>query len=409
MNPETIRKDFKIFENRDIAYLDSGATSQRPYQVLKAVEEYYNKNNANPHRGTYDLSIDSTAEYDKARAKVAKFINAKRPEEIVFTKNATESLNLVANSYGLENLQEGDNVVISIMEHHSNLVPWQKVTKIKNAKLEYMYINENYEITDEEINKKITEKTKIVSITEISNVLGVKTPLEKIIKRAHDVGAVVIVDGAQSVPHIKIDVQKMDADFFVFSGHKLMSPMGIGVLYGKYELLDKMTPFLMGGDMIEYVYEQETTFAKPPSKFEAGTQNIGGAVGLAAAIDYLENIGMDNVEKIENELLEYAKTEMGKLDFVDIYAPKTNENQIGVLSFNIKDVHPHDTATILSSCGVCVRAGDHCAQPLIRFLNLPATCRASMYIYNTKADIDRLIMALNKSNDMFKKWRKVKK
>ena len=209
-------------------------------------QEYYNKNNANPHRGTYDLSIDSTAEYDKARAKVAKFINAKRPEEIVFTKNATESLNLIANSYGLENLQEGDTVVISIMEHHSNLVPWQKVTKIKNAKLEYMYINENYEITDEEINKKITDKTKIVSITEISNVLGIKTPLEKIIKRAHDVGAVVIVDGAQSVPHIKIDVQKMDADFFVFSGHKLMSPMGIGVLYGKYELLDKMTPFLMG-------------------------------------------------------------------------------------------------------------------------------------------------------------------
>lgn len=272
-----------------------------------------------------------------------------------------------------------------------------------------MYINENYEITDEEINKKITDKTKIISITEISNVLGIKTPLEKIIKRAHDVGAVVIVDGAQSVPHIKIDVQKMDADFFVFSGHKLMAPMGIGVLYGKYELLDKMTPFLMGGDMIEYVYEQETTFAKPPSKFEAGTQNIGGAVGLASAIDYLENIGMDNVEKIENELLEYAKAEMNKLDFVELYAPKTNENQIGVLSFNIKDVHPHDTATILSSCNVCVRAGDHCAQPLIRFLNLPATCRASMYIYNTKADIDRLIMALNKANDMFKKWRKVKK
>ena len=391
MNPETIRKDFKIFENRDIAYLDSGATSQRPYQVLKAVEEYYNKNNANPHRGTYDLSIDSTAEYDKARAKVAKFINAKRPEEIVFTKNATESLNLVANSYGLENLQEGDNVVISIMEHHSNLVPWQKVTKIKNAKLEYMYINGDFEITDEEINKKITDKTKIVSITEISNVLGVKTPLEKIIKRAHEVGAIVIVDGSQSVPHIKVDVQKMDADFFVFSGHKLMAPMGIGVLYGKYELLDKMTPFLMGGDMIEYVYEQETTFAKPPSKFEAGTQNIGGAVGLASAIDYLENIGMDNVEKIENELLEYAKA------------------QIGVLSFNIKDVHPHDTATILSSCNVCVRAGDHCAQPLIRFLNLPATCRASMYIYNTKADIDRLIMALNRANDIFKRWRSVKK
>jgi len=406
MNPETIRKDFKIFENRNITYLDSGATAQRPYQVINAVEEYYSKNNANPHRGTYDLSIDSTEEYDKARRKVAEFINAKRPEEIVFTKNATEALNLIANSYGLENLQKDDSVVISIMEHHSNIVPWQKVTKLKEAKLEYLYINDNYEITEEEINKKINKNTKIVSITQISNVLGVKTPIEKIIKAAHNVGAIVIVDGSQSVPHIKIDVQKMNADFFVFSGHKLMAPMGIGVLYGKYELLDKLDPFLMGGDMIEYVYEQETTFAKVPTKFEAGTQNIGGAVGLASAIEYLENIGMKQVENIENELLNYTKEQFNKLDFIEMYAPKENENQIGVISFNIKDVHPHDTATILSSYGICVRAGDHCAQPLIRFLNLPATCRASMYIYNTKEDIDNLINALNKANDMFKKWRR---
>ena len=406
MNPETIRKDFKIFENRNITYLDSGATAQRPYQVINAVEEYYNKNNANPHRGTYDLSIDSTEEYDKARRKVAEFINAKRPEEIVFTKNATEALNLIANSYGLENLQKDDSVVISIMEHHSNIVPWQKVTKLKEAKLEYLYINDNYEITEEEINKKINKNTKIVSITQISNVLGIKTPLDKIIKAAHNVGAIVIVDGSQSVPHIKIDVQEMDADFFVFSGHKLMAPMGIGVLYGKYNLLNKLSPFLMGGDMIEYVYEQETTFAKPPTKFEAGTQNIGGAVGLASAIEYLENIGMKQVEELEEELLHYAKEQFNKLDFIDMYAPKENENQIGVISFNIKDVHPHDTATILSSYGVCVRAGDHCAQPLIRFLNLTATCRASMYIYNTKEDIDKLIYALNKANDMFKKWRR---
>ena len=406
MNPETIRKDFKIFENRNITYLDSGATAQRPYQVINAVEEYYNKNNANPHRGTYDLSIDSTEEYGKARRKVAEFINAKRPEEIVFTKNATEALNLIANSYGLENLQKDDSVVISIMEHHSNIVPWQKVTKLKEAKLEYLYINDNYEITEEEINKKINKNTKIVSITQISNVLGIKTPLDKIIKAAHNVGAIVIVDGSQSVPHIKIDVQEMDADFFVFSGHKLMAPMGIGVLYGKYNLLNKLSPFLMGGDMIEYVYEQETTFAKQPTKFEAGTQNIGGAVGLASAIEYLENIGMKQVEELEEELLHYAKEQFNKLDFIDMYAPKENENQIGVISFNIKDVHPHDTATILSSYGVCVRAGDHCAQPLIRFLNLPATCRASMYIYNTKEDIDKLIYALNKANDMFKKWRR---
>ena len=406
MNPETIRKDFKIFENRNITYLDSGATAQRPYQVINAVEEYYSKNNANPHRGTYDLSIDSTEEYDKARRKVAEFINAKRPEEIVFTKNATEALNLIANSYGLENLQKDDSVVISIMEHHSNIVPWQKVTKLKEAKLEYLYINDNYEITEEEINKKINKNTKIVSITQISNVLGIKTPLDKIIKAAHNVGAIVIVDGSQSVPHIKIDVQEMDADFFVFSGHKLMAPMGIGVLYGKYDLLNKLSPFLMGGDMIEYVYEQETTFAKPPTKFEAGTQNIGGAVGLSFCNRIFRKHRNETSRKLENELLNYTKEQFNKLDFIEMYAPKENENQIGVISFNIKDVHPHDTATILSSYGICVRAGDHCAQPLIRFLNLPATCRASMYIYNTKEDIDNLINALNKANDMFKKWRR---
>ena len=403
---EEIKKDFPLLENRDIAYLDSGATTQKPKQVIEAIEKYYKNNNANPHRGAYSLSIEATEQYENTRTKIAEFINAKHREEIIFSKNATESLNLIAYSYGIEKLKKDEEVVISIMEHHSNLVPWQKVTKLKEAKLEYLYINDNYEITEEEINKKINKNTKIVSITQISNVLGIKTPLDKIIKAAHNVGAIVIVDGSQSVPHIKIDVQEMDADFFVFSGHKLMAPMGIGVLYGKYNLLNKLSPFLMGGDMIEYVYEQETTFAKPPTKFEAGTQNIGGAVGLASAIEYLENIGMKQVEELEEELLHYAKEQFNKLDFIDMYAPKENENQIGVISFNIKDVHPHDTATILSSYGVCVRAGDHCAQPLIRFLNLPATCRASMYIYNTKEDIDKLIYALNKANDMFKKWRR---
>ena len=409
MNINEIKKDFPLLENRDIAYLDSGATTQKPVQVIKAVEEFYEKNNANPHRGAYTLSIEATEEYENARTKIAEFINAKHREEIIFSKNATESLNLIAYSYGMDNLKKDDKVVISIMEHHSNLVPWQKITKATGSKLNYMYINEKFELSDEEIESKITDKTKIVGITHVSNVLGTINNVKKIIKYAHKKGAVVVVDASQSIPHMKIDVQDLDADFLVFSGHKMLAPLGIGVLYGKREILNNMTPFLMGGDMIEYVYEQDTTFAPLPNKFEAGTQNIGGAVGLAAAIDYLENIGMDNVEKIENELLEYAKAEMSKLDFVDIYAPKTNENQIGVLSFNIKDVHPHDTATILSSCGVCVRAGDHCAQPLIRFLNLPATCRASMYIYNTKADIDRLIMALNRANDMFKRWRSVKK
>ena len=397
MNPETIRKDFKIFENRDIAYLDSGATSQRPYQVLKAVEEYYNKNNANPHRGTYDLSIDSTAEYDKARAKVAKFINAKRPEEIVFTKNATEALNLVANSYGLENLQEGDTVVISIMEHHSNLVPWQKVTKIKNAKLEYMYINRDFEITDEEINKKITDKTKIVSITEISNVLGVKTPLEKIIKRAHEVGAIVIVDGSQSVPHIKVDVQKMDADFFVFSGHKLMAPMGIGVLYGKYELLQKMDPLMSGGGMnARFDMCGEVSYLLPPQKFEAGTQNIAGALGLAKAAEYLTAIGMENIEAYEKELRAYAIQRLEEVEGITIY----NRNaESGIITFNLKDVFAQDAATYFNSKGVCVRSGQHCAKILMDFLKCHATVRASIYFYNTKEEIDALVEACKTGGD----------
>lgn len=404
MNPETIRKDFKIFENRDIAYLDSGATSQRPYQVLKAVEEYYNKNNANPHRGTYDLSIDSTAEYDKARDKVAKFINAKRPEEIVFTKNATEALNLVANSYGLENLQEGDNVVISIMEHHSNLVPWQKITKATGSKLKYMYINKNFEISDEEIENKITDKTKIVGITHVSNVLGTINNVKKIIECAHKKGAIVVVDASQSIPHMKIDVQDLDADFLVFSGHKMLAPLGVGVLYGKKEILDKMTPFLMGGEMIEYVYEQETTFAPLPYKFEAGTQNVEGVVGLGAAIDYIEKIGYNQIQELEDEIVSYAKQELSKLDYLTLYITPNSKNHSSVISFNIKGVHPHDVASILDSEGVCIRSGNHCVQPLMRFLDIDSTCRASFYFYNTKEDVDRLVHALNKTYEMFKKY-----
>ena len=404
MNPETIRKDFKIFENRNITYLDSGATAQRPYQVINAVEEYYNKNNANPHRGTYDLSIDSTEEYDKARRKVAEFINAKRPEEIVFTKNATEALNLIANSYGLENLQKDDSVVISIMEHHSNIVPWQKVTKATESKLNYMYINEEFELSDEEIETKITDGTKIVGIAHVSNVLGTINNVKKIIKYAHKKGAIVIVDASQSIPHMKIDVQDLDADFLVFSGHKMLAPLGIGVLYGKREILNKMTPFLMGGDMIEYVYEQETTYAPLPNKFEAGTQNVEGVVGLGAAIDYIQNIGYDKMQELENDVLAYARQELSKLDFLTLYMTPNEKNHSSVISFNIKGVHPHDVASILDSEGVCVRSGNHCAQPLMRFLGIDSTCRASFYFYNTKEDVDRLVHALNKAYDMFKKF-----
>lgn len=404
MKINNIKKDFPLLENENITYLDSGATTQKPIQVIKAVEEFYQKYNANPHRGAYSLSVEATEQYENTRTKIAKFINAKHREEIIFSKNATESLNLIAYSYGLDNLKKDDEVVISIMEHHSNLVPWQKMTKQTGSKLNYMYINENYEITDEEIENKITDKTKIVGITHVSNVLGTINNVKKIIKYAHKKGAVVIVDASQSIPHMKIDVQDLDADFLVFSGHKMLAPLGIGVLYGKREILNKMTPFLMGGDMIEYVYEQETTFAPLPNKFEAGTQNVEGVIGLGAAIDYIENLGYDKIQEIEHEVILYARQELSKLDYLTLYTTPNEENHSSVISFNIKGVHPHDVASILDSEGVCVRSGNHCAQPLMRFLGIDSTCRASFYIYNTKEDVDKLVKALDKAYNMFKNY-----
>ena len=399
-----IKEDFPILKNRDIAYLDSGATTQKPKYVINAIDNYYEKNNANPHRGAYELSVQATEEYEGARKKVAKFINAKVPEEIIFTKNASEALNLIAFSYGLDKLKKNEDVVISIMEHHSNLVPWQYVTEKTGSTLKYMYINDEYELPDKEIEEKITDKTKVVGIAHISNVLGTINNVEKIIKYAHSKGAIVIVDCSQSIPHMQIDVQKMDADFIVFSGHKMLAPLGIGVLYGKKELLNQMRPFLMGGDMIEYVYEQKTTFAKLPNKFEAGTQNVEGVVGLGAAIDYIEKIGYNKIQEIEAELLEYAREELQKLDFVKLYMTPNKENHSSVISFNVKGVHPHDVASILDANGVCVRSGNHCAQPLMRYLGIDSTCRASFYIYNTKEDVDRLVDALKKTYEMFKKY-----
>lgn len=399
-----IKKDFPLLENENITYLDSGATTQKPIQVIKAVEEFYQKYNANPHRGAYSLSVEATEQYENTRTKIAKFINARHREEIIFSKNATESLNLIAYSYGMDNLKKDDEVVISIMEHHSNLVPWQKVTKKTGSKLNYMYINDEFELTDEEIENKITDKTKIVGITHVSNVLGTINNVKKIIKYAHKKGAIVIVDASQSIPHMKIDVQDLDADFLVFSGHKMLAPLGIGVLYGKKEILNKMSPFLMGGDMIEYVYEQDTTFAPLPNKFEAGTQNVEGVIGLGSAIDYIENLGYDKIQKIEKEVLSYAREELSKLDFLDLYITPNENNHSSVISFNIKGVHPHDVASILDTEGVCVRSGNHCAQPLMRFLGIDSTCRASFYIYNTKEDVDKLVSALNKAYDMFKKY-----
>ena len=401
---QTIKKDFPIFANKKISYLDSGATTQKPTQVIDAINEFYKNHNANPHRGAYSLSIEATEIYESTRAKIAKFINAKHPEEIIFSKNASESLNLIAYSYGLDNLKNGDDVVLSIMEHHSNLVPWQYVTKKTGSNLKYMYINNEYEISKEEIESKITENTKIVGITHVSNVLGTINNVKEIIKYAHKKGAIVIVDASQSIPHMKIDVQDLDADFLVFSGHKMLAPLGIGVLYGKREILNQMNPFIMGGDMIEYVYEQETTYAPLPNKFEAGTQNVEGVIGLGAAIDYIENLGYESIEQIETKLVKYARSELSKLEFLDIYMTPNESNHSSVISFNIKGVHPHDVASILDSEGVCVRSGNHCAQPLLRYLGFDSTCRASFYIYNTQEDVDNLVKALIKAYDMFKKY-----
>lgn len=404
MDIKQIKKDFPLLENNKITYLDSGATTQKPQQVIKAIEKFYKKTNANPHRGAYSLSIEATEAYENTRTKIAKFINAKHKEEIIFCKNASEALNLIAYSYGLDNLKEGEEVVLSIMEHHSNLVPWQYVTKKTQSNLKYMYIDENYEITEEEIKTKITEKTKIVGISHISNVLGTINNVKEIIKYAHKKGAIVVLDVSQSIPHLKIDVQELDADFVVFSGHKMLAPLGIGVLYGKREILNNMKPFLMGGDMIEYVYEQDTTYAPLPNKFEAGTQNVEGVIGLGAAIDYINNIGYDKIEEIEKELVKYARQELSKLDFLEMYMTPNEENHSAVISFNINGVHPHDVSSVLDSQGICIRSGNHCAQPLLRFLGFDSTCRASFYFYNTKDDVDSLVNGLKKVYDMFKKY-----
>ena len=394
-------QDFPILQTkmngRPIVYLDNGATTQKPEAVIKAVADYCTYCNANPHRGAYELSVKATDIYETARVRTQQFIGAARPEEIVFTKNATEALNLVAYSYGRANIREGDEIVITISEHHSNIVPWQFVAKARGATLKYIYLAEDGNLSAEDIAAQITEKTKIVAVTHVSNVLGLVNDVRTIADRAHAVGAVIVVDGSQSVPHIAVDVQAMDADFFAFSGHKMLSPMGIGVLYGKYDILDAMPPFLFGGDMIDYVGEQETTFAELPAKFEAGTQNVSGASGLIAAIDYLEKVGFDRIETIERDLISYALPKLRELPFVELYGcDSTRDNKTGIITFNVKDVHPHDVASILDSYGVAIRAGHHCAQPLMRYLGQNATCRASFYLYNTHEDIDQFIEALKK-------------
>lgn len=405
LNPDEIKKDFPILNQKinghRLIYLDNGATTQKPIQVINALRDYNEKSNGNPHRGVHQLSMMATESYDLAKEKVREFINAKTVEEIIFTKNATESINLISNTYGREFIDEDDEIVLAISEHHSNILPWQKVARDKKAILKYMYLNEEGRISEDEYKSKITNKTKIVSLAHMSNVLGTVYPIEEIIDYAHKNGAVVVIDGAQSTPHMKVDVQRLDADFFVFSAHKMLGPMGIGVLYGKKDLLEKMPPFLLGGDMIEYVYEQEASFAPLPFKFEGGTQNVEGAVGLLEAIKYLKNIGMDNIFQHEKELTEYALEKMLSLNYLNIQGPKNVENKGGIISFTIDDIHPHDIATILDSYGIAVRAGHHCAQPLMRYLNIPATTRVSFYLYNTKNDVDQLIEGIKNVRKWF--------
>ena len=394
MSKSVYRADFPLLDSSDVIYMDNAATSQRPQVVLDAMNEFYKHHNANPLRGVYKLSVEATEDYENARAKVAKFINASGSEEIVFTRNATESLNLVAYSYGLKNIKAGDEIVVSILEHHSNMLPWQMVAKATGAKLVFLDCEEDGEITKAEIDSKINENTKIVACTQISNVLGIPTPIEYIIEKAHSVGAVAVVDGAQSIPHKKIDVRALDADFFAFSGHKLCGPMGIGVLYGKKELLDAMPPFLSGGEMIEYVTRDSATYAELPHKFEAGTVNAEGAVGLAAAIDYIEGVGYDKIEAIEKELSAYAIETLSKNKYVRILGSKDPAKHSGIINFILEGVHPHDVSTILDSKGIAVRAGHHCAQPLLQHLKINSTTRASLSFYNTKEEIDALSAAL---------------
>lgn len=400
-NTVNFKADFpllgKPMGSNPLVYLDNGATTQKPREVIKAITEYYESFNANPHRGAYELSIKATDIYENARSKTQKFINAKYSHEIIFTKNATESLNLVAYSYGLSHVGAGDEVLIAISEHHSNLVPWQYVCQMKGATLKYIYLEADHNLSQRDIEEKITKKTKVVAVAQVSNVLGLINPVKEIIARAHEAGAVVVVDGSQSVPHMAVDVQDMDADFFVFSGHKMLSPMGIGVLYGKEALLNDMPPFLMGGDMIDYVEEQHTDYAPLPAKFEAGTQNVGGAAGLSAAIDYLNRVGFEYIEKQEKELTEYAISRMKTLDYIELYGcDSTRDNKTGIITFNVKEVHPHDVSTIMDAHGVAIRAGHHCAQPLMIYLKQNATCRASFYFYNSREDVDKFIEALSK-------------
>ncbi|MGO0052189.1 cysteine desulfurase [Streptococcus suis] len=400
---ERIRKDFSILDqvvnDEPLVYLDNAATTQKPQQVLDVLADYYQKDNANVHRGVHTLSERATARYEAARQKVADFIQAKSSKEILFTRGMTTSLNWVAQ-FAKEILQPDQEVIISVQEHHSNIIPWQQACQQTGAKLRYVTLKDG-ELDMDHLRSLLSSKTKFVSLAHVSNVLGSVAPIGEIAELVHQVGAYLVVDGAQSVPHMAVNVQELDVDFYAFSGHKMLGPTGIGVLYGKEELLNRMSPVEFGGEMIDFVYEQSATWKELPWKFEAGTPNIAGAIGLGAAIDYLTEIGMDAIQAHEAELVDYVFPKLQAIPGLTIYGSQDLSKRTGVIAFNLDDLHPHDVATALDYEGVAVRAGHHCAQPLLRYLQVPATVRASFYIYNTKADCDKLVEAIIKTKEFF--------
>ena len=383
------RNDFPLLMQNKIIYIDNAATSQRPQCVIDAEGDFYKNYNANPLRGLYSLSVEATEVYENAREAVRKFIGAEKSNEIIFTRNTTESLNLVAYSYGLSNVKKGDEIVVSIMEHHSDLLPWQMVAKTCGAELKFIECAKDGSIDLEKVKELITSRTKIVAMTQVSNVLGREYPVKEIAKLAHEKGAVMVVDGAQSTPHMRVDVKDLDADFFAISGHKLLAPMGIGVLYGKEELLEKMPPFLSGGEMIDSVTRTSAVYAELPHKFEAGTVNAAGAAGLKAAIDYIEKVGFDYISEREIALTSRAIEKMKKIPHVNIIGSENADEHTGIVTFTIDNVHPHDISEILAADGIAVRAGHHCAQPLLTHLGLNSTARASFAFYNTEDEVDK--------------------
>lgn len=402
MDVKAVRSQFPILDQNvngsPLVYLDSAATSQKPLQVIEAINSYYRLDNSNVHRGVHTLGTRATDKYEGAREKVRGFIDAKSTEEIIFTRGTTTAINTVANSYGLANLSEGDEIVITYMEHHSNIIPWQQLAKSKGATLKYIPLQADGTITLEDVRQTITSHTKIVAVMHVSNVLGTVNPIKEIAAIAHEHGAVILVDGAQAVPHMKVSVTDLNCDFYAFSGHKMCGPTGIGVLYGKKALLEKMEPVEFGGEMIDFVDLYDSTWKDLPWKFEGGTPIIAGAVGLGAAIDFLQDIGLDEITAHENKIVTYAMKQMRTIDGLTTYGPK---DRAGLITFNLDDVHPHDTSTVLDAEGIAVRAGHHCAQPLMKWLEVTATARASFYLYNTTDDVDRLVTGLNKAKEFF--------